>query len=329
MARTGVQRYAAELITRLEGRVHLISSNTAISGVRGHVWEQFVLPFRVGDHLLWSPCNTGPISVSRQVVTIHDASTLDHPEWFSSQFAALYRLLLPSLAKAVTKIITVSEFSKDRLISGTSVQPDKIVVVYNGVDPRFRPVDPDRITSLREKLALHKVYILVVGSLEPRKNLRRLLEAWKQVASEFRHIELVVAGRMDPRLYRNTGFTELPPGVRQIGYVDDGDLPALYSGALAFVYPSIYEGFGLPILEAMACGTPVITSNNTSLVEIASGAAELVDPFEAESIAGGIHTVVSDASCRESLIQKGLQRASMFTWEKAAEETWGVLEESC
>lgn len=324
---TGQQRYAHELVRRFGHRVALVTPDLAGTGIRGHLWEQTVLPFRTGGRLLWSPSATGPLTVERQVATIHDAISLDHPEWFDWKFGAWYRALLPRLMQRVRRVITVSHFSRDRLLQHTRAPADKFVVTHLGVDPKFRPAPPDAVEAVRRKLGLPEAYVLAVASLEPRKNTARLFTAWERHRAAFDDVGLVVAGGSG-KVFRGTGIGRVPAGVKLTGYVDDADLPALYSGALAFVFPSLCEGFGLPPLEAMACGAPVITSNTSSMPEVCGDAAVLVEPREPDSIADGIRRVIGSASLREDLRQRGLARASHFTWERTAEATWRVLEDA-
>jgi glycosyltransferase involved in cell wall biosynthesis len=184
------------------------------------------------------------------------------------------------------------------------------------------------IESMRESLGIGSgTYLLALSSLEPRKNFARLLQAWREVQHSVpADIELIVAGGTgDPRVFAADSAMPIPPRTRFIGYVPEEHLPALYSGACAFVYPSLYEGFGLPPLEAMACGTPVITSNTTSLPEVVADCAVLVDPLDTSSIAQGIWRVLSCGSLGQMLSQKGEQRSRLFTWERTAFETLQVL----
>jgi glycosyltransferase involved in cell wall biosynthesis len=324
---TGQQRYAHELVRRFGNRVTVVKPDKAGTGISGHLWEQAVLPFRTGGRLLWSPSATGPLTVERQVATIHDAISLDHPEWFDWKFGAWYRAVLPRLMQRVRRIITVSNYSRDRLLQHTRTPADKFVVTPLGVDPKFHPAGPDVIAAVRRKLGLPEVYLLAVASLEPRKNTARLFKAWELHRTTFKDVGLVVAGGAG-KVFRGTGIESVPDGVKLTGYVDDADLPALYSGALAFVFPSLCEGFGLPPLEAMACGTPVVTSDTSSMPEVCGDAAVLVEPQDPDSIADGIRRVVENAALRDDLRRRGLERARQFTWERTAEATWHVLEEA-
>ncbi len=252
---TGVQRYVLGLLPYMPATLNSVKPSQALHGIKGHLWEQFYLPTQLKRRLLWSPGNTGPLGVSRQVVTVHDAATLDHPEWFERKFALWYGALLPRLIRKVRAVITVSHFSKERIVQLTGVEPGKVHVVLNGVDPRFRPVDPDKVRQTTADLGLNHPYILFVGSIEPRKNLKTLLEAWR--LSRFDGVTLAVAGASS-HVFQRSQFDSLPAGVRLLGRVEDDSLPALYSGAAGFVYPSIYEGFGLPPLEAPHCERYVV-----------------------------------------------------------------------
>jgi glycosyltransferase involved in cell wall biosynthesis len=253
---------------------------------------------------------------------------LDHPEWFNRRFAQWYAWLLPRLAKRVRRIVTISEFTKRRVIELLGIAPEKIVVIPNGVDASFSPRPTEEVVAVRCELGiLSPSYLLYVGSLEPRKNLRRLLEAWNKVQALVpKDIVLVVAGAAgSARVFGSASVDESSPRAVFTGYVADEWLPALYSGALAVIYPSLYEGFGLPPLEAMACGVPVLTSNNTSLPEVAGDGALLIDPHDVNSIAEGIVAVVQNELLREDLARRGLARASQFTWGRTARETLRVL----
>ena len=285
---TGVQRYAREIVARLGEKVEVIAPRGTCKGVRGHLWEQAVLPCRMGRSLLWSPSATGPLAVSRQVVTVHDCAFFEQSHCFSRAFAAWYQYLVPRLVRSVRRTITVSEFSRQRIVELCRVSPDRVVAIHSGVDPRFRPQSEDEIAIARSKLSLPARYVLCVGSLEPRKNLARLLQAWQRVQHRVDGLSLVLAGAKGGRVFGDAGLTELGTAVHAVGYVSDELLPAVSAGAALFIYPSLYEGFGLPVLEAMACGVPVITSHATALPEVTGEAALLVDPLEVESIADGI-----------------------------------------
>ena len=330
---TGVQRYLLELLQRMPtGGIQQIAPQHPLSGARAHLWEQTVLPLRARGQLLWSPSNTGPLAVSRQVVTIHDVVPIDHPEWLNQRFAAWYRFLTPKLARRVARVITDSEFTKARLLETTGVADDKVIVVPLGVDARFGPQDRADVESAIQKLELPTSrYVLSLGSLEPRKNLGRLLRAWEVIYRSLpEDVWLVVSGAKGKSMVFQDvpELKTLPPRVFLTGHVPDELLPALYSGAMAFAYLSVYEGFGLPPLEAMASGTPTLVGNRASLPEVVGDAAVQVDPFDIEAIAGGLHRLIEDSSLRAVLRERGLERAKQFDWDKTAEQTWQVLEEA-
>ncbi|MEG3065004.1 glycosyltransferase family 1 protein [Acetomicrobium sp.] len=289
------------------------------------------MPTRLRGNLLFSPSNTGPLIEERQVVTIHDITPLEHPEWLNPRFAKWYQFLIPRLVHKARRIIAVSNFTKSRICEVTSVQPDKAVVIYNGADERFRPKSSEEIARTKDTFGISNFrYILTVATIEPRKNLQRLLEAWDVWHVNLpQDIWLVIAGAKGKDLvFRDAVFNRLPPKICMIGHVPDEHLPALYSGALAFIYVSLYEGFGLPPLEAMACGTPVLTSNVTSLPEVVGDAALTVNPYDIDAIAEGIKRLIEDDNLRKELPQKGLARAKLFSWERTAEVTWSVLKEA-
>ena len=325
---TGVQRYISEIMQRLIPKLEEIRPPRAIAGMRGHGWEQGVLPYRVGPDVLWSPANTGPLMLTRQVVTIHDVVPLDHPEWLNPRFAALHRWLIPRIARRAAHIITISEFTRRRILEHTGVIPEKVSVVYNGVDPRFRPQSEAEIDCMISELGLpSKRYVLTLGSIEPRKNLPRLLEAWARTLPHIADdIWLVVSGVPGRSLvYDQVRIPHIPERVCFIGYAPDECLPALYSGARAFAYVSLYEGFGLPPLEAMACGAPVITGNGTSLPEVVGDAGIMVDPENVEEIALALEKAITDDDLCRRMSERGLAHSQNYSWQKASDMTYKIL----
>jgi glycosyltransferase involved in cell wall biosynthesis len=322
---TGVERYTQQISTRFSERVHFIRPPYA-QGFLGHLWEQIWLANRVGRRdILWSPANTGPLSVSSQVVTIHDLSVIDHPEWFDKRFSAWYRFLLPRLSARSRLVITDSNYSKIRIMQAFRISENKICVIPCGVDTNFfRPRTHLEQAAVRRKYGLSDAYLLFTGSLERRKNLGRLICAFSKIEAAFAPLRLAIVGASGAA-FRKLELAEMTSSVQWLGYVDDRDLPAIYSGAKAFILPSIYEGFGLTLLEAMACGVPVIAARSTSLPGVVGDAGLLVDPFSEEDIARAISSLLGDEDLRKSLIRQGLRRAQSFSWDRTARLVWEAL----
>jgi glycosyltransferase involved in cell wall biosynthesis len=262
------------------------------------------------------------------VCTIHDIIPVEHPEWFSPAFARWYSWLLPKLAARVEHIVAVSQFTKERVVERLRVRPEKVTVVHNGVDARFVRPHESAIEHARAALGIpFQRYVLIVGSIEPRKNVAGVLKAWPAISRREPDLGLVIAGPRGPGLV--FADAELPDAARNVhytGYVPHELLPALYSGAMALVYPSLCEGFGLPPLEAMACGTPVVASMNSSLPEVVGDAAIGIDPTDPALIADAVVRLAQSDSLQSDLRRRGLQRAALFSWERCASSTWCVLE---
>jgi len=325
---SGVQRYVLELTSRLRG-LEVLEPSTPLHGVRGHLWEQFCLPQRCRRFkVLWSPANSGPLTIDRQVVTVHDLAVVDHPEWFNPQFALWYRWMMPRLVRRVRRIIAVSEFTKQRILEISGVDESRVVVIPNGVDARFRPRAQQEVNQIKRRLGIQgQEYVLNLATIEPRKNLRRQLEAWSQCV-EFLpdNICLVIAGvHGKTQVFQKADLGPMPARVIMAGFIPDELLPALYSGALVFLYASIYEGFGLPALEAMACGTPPVVGQNTALSEVIGNCGVLVDAQQAESIAWGVRHLIEDGDARSALARAGLERSRGFSWQRSAELTQKIL----
>ncbi len=319
----GVERYASEILRRLDGRVRIVKPRHVLTGLRGHLWEQLILPRLISkNELLWSPANSGPITVANQVVTIHDLTPLEHPEWFVPAYSLLYRSLFPMLAQRVKCVLTPSDFVRQKVMRRLSLSADRAIAIRGGVDgEKFKPTDSSLI---RGRYPLPEKYVLFLGSLQPRKNLSTLLDAWNLIKDEFPKTALGIAGG-EGHVFRRVELPGKMERVTLLGYVEEADLPALYSGASVYVLPSLEEGFGLTMLEAMACGTPVIASNGGALPEVADDAAMFVDPRSANQIADALRKLLSDESLRSEFGRKGLARASQFTWEKSAAGIRDVL----
>lgn len=263
------------------------------------------------------------------VVTVHDLSFLAHPEAYNAESLLYYTNVFRTLHNAA-KVIAVSEFTRREILDRISIAPERVTTIYEAVDPAYYPRPESVCARVRSRLEIPRSYFLVVGTIEARKNLERLLAAYALLPRHDRPY-LVFAGGSgyhSDRVLEAVQAHRLEDQVRFLGYVNDDDLPMLYSGAECLLYPSRYEGFGLPILEAMACGCPVITSNHGSMAEIAGNAAILVDPHSAEAIADGMLTLLHDSERRDGMIAEGHVRVQDFSWRSTAEQTLAVYREA-
>lgn len=323
---TGVQRYTQTILSNFpKNEYDTIRPPLKYShGMKGHLWEQVILPLKLHNNLLWSPSNSGPINYKKQVVTIHDLVSLDHPEWFNKKYLQWYNYMLPRLCKNVEHIIAISEFTRQRILETFKVPESKVTVVYNGTDMK-----PPTDNNPHQKLDIpFERYILSLGSLIPRKNVPLLLTAWNNILHKVPHdVGLVVAGdKVSDKIFKDSGINELPPRVYFTGYVDEKYIVQLYSNALFMAYLSAYEGFGLPPLEAMAVGTPVLTSNKTSLPEVVGDGGLLVDIASLAECESGLLELIHNDQLRHDLSQKALIQAKKFNWENTALQTWKVLQ---
>jgi glycosyltransferase involved in cell wall biosynthesis len=317
----GVERVAREMAARLPAlrpdRYVVISPRPRLAHRAGHAWEQLALPLlaRRAD-LLYCPANLAPLASRRNAVVIHDLAALVHPEWFGRTYGAWQRLVLPTLARRARLVLTVSRFARGEIVERLGVPEDAVAVVPNGVSDAFSPsADPG---PARESFGLDRPYVLTLATRSARKNLAVLGEA--AAALRTLGLELVSAG--GGRDYLRGG--ELPPG-RQLGYVHERLLPGLYAGATAFAMPSMYEGFGLPCLEAMACGTPVVAADRAALPETCGDAALLADPHDPEAFAAALVRAATDDAERARLVAAGRERSAHFTWRRSAELTDAAL----
>ncbi len=327
---SGVQRYARELDTRFGKNVIRVTLAKQAQGIIGHCWEQFILPLRCRDQLLFSPGNTGPLLHRQQVVTIHDAATFDQRDAFTGLFGHWYRWLLPRLARRSLGVITVSHFSRVRLAAALDIPVGKIAVVYNGITQP--PVSPGAtaLAATRSKFNLPKRFLLFVGSHDPRKNVARLLAAFG--AADLGDLHLVLAGGSNRQLFNAALPAVFAGRVQRLGQVTDPDLEALYALAEGFIFPSLYEGFGLPPLEAMARGCPVLCSDASCLPEVCGPAFELggaclyFSPHDTASITHALTTFASlPTKSRERMITAGRKQSNRYSWDRCAQETTEAL----
>ena len=309
----GVERFARELALRLPAvrpdRYQVVCPPRRFAHRMGHAWEQGLLPALASRaELILSPANLAPLISRRSVVVIHDAAALRHPEAYSRSYVAYHRHVLPAIADRAVHVITVSEFSRRELVALLGVDPHRVSVIAEGVDERFSPSADSG--PPRRRYGLSGPYVLVVGTLSDRKNLSVLTQAARALRE--RGIELVIAG--SDRGYLRGGTIR----TRRLGYVAEPDLPGLYAGATAVLMPSRHEGFGLPCLEAMASGVPVIAASSGALPETCGDAAILLEPDAPDAFADAAIAVALNGATRDSLSRAGLERARRFSWDSAA-----------
>jgi glycosyltransferase involved in cell wall biosynthesis len=299
-------------------------------------WEQAILPLRLRRYridVLHSPHHHTPLVLPpprpRRVVTVHDVTFLLLPE----RYPPVRRLYMEAVTRAsalvADAIITPSQTVRDDLVRTLRVPAERLVAVPEAAAARFAPASEEAQARVRQRYRLPGRFVLSVGSREPGKNRGRLLHALALLRGQGLACDLAVVGQPAWRYEAEAALVQslgLHGCVRFLGYVPDNDLPALYSAAEAFAYPSLYEGFGLPVLESMACGTPVVTSNVSATAEVAGDAALLVDPRDTRALADALARLLSDEALRGELRARGLERAGQFSWERAAKETQLIYE---
>ncbi len=279
--------------------------------------------FHATEHLLM------PLRHTPSVLTIHDLVFRLFPHYHKPLNYAFLNLAMPLFIRRADHLIAVSHSTRQDLVRLYDVDPDKITVIYEAADPRFRPQPIEEIRHVQRKYSLPERFILSLGTLEPRKNYQRLVEALallrqKPGAEGWRLVIVGGKGWLYGPFFRRLEELGLEHEVILLGHVPNEDLPALYSAATLFVFPSLYEGFGLPPLEAMACGTPVVCSRASSLPEVGGRAARYVNPTSTEEIAQAIHEVLVDEVLQEEMRERGVEQAKRFSWERAAQETMAL-----
>ena len=322
-------RYDVASLARLPGVELQVSSVPTFS-----LAEQIQLP-RLARRLsvdLWhSPYYVMPYRLGIPVVlTFYDAIAHHFPDTLAAPWKRPPVELLTRMAvRTAQRFVAISAVAAEDLERFYGVAPSRVSVTPLGVDEHFVPQDPSVVAEAASRYGLERPYVLYLASNKPHKNLPRLLQAWHIARGEGRlaSFRLVVAGHWDPRFPEAREMAErlgLGESVHFAGPVAEADLPAVYSGADLFVFPSLYEGFGLPVLEAMACGTPVVCSNTSSLPEVAGDAALTVDPLDVSALAAAIRNVLSDAGLRDELRRRGLVRAASFSWTRTGQQTLEV-----
>ncbi|MER3437295.1 MAG: glycosyltransferase family 1 protein [Chloroflexota bacterium] len=278
--------------------------------------------------VLFVPAHVIPLRHPPSVVTVHDLGYLHHPEAHPARDRWMLDWTTRWSTRVARRVIAISEATRHDLVHCYGVVPEKIDVIPHGVDPRFFAVRFEDVRRVRQYFALPERFVLAVGTVQPRKNLGRLAMAMRHLAAAGLPHSLVIAGKrgwLASTVERDIAQAGVGDRIIVLGYVPAPVLPALYAAADALAFPSLYEGFGLPVLEAMATGTPVVAANRSAIPEVAGDAALLVDPFSPEAIARGLMRVLTEPALRATLVARGKERAGSFSWEKSALATLDVL----
>ena len=357
----GIGRYVRDLITALAAIDHETAYRLFVAGARidhlaeppgrnfrwtptrlspkwtARIWQRARLPIPVTH---W----TGSIGLyhatdfvlppvprgTRTLLTVHDLSFVRAPDTASPKLRAYLNAVVPRSVQAADHILADSQATKDDLIALYRTAPEKISVLLSGVSDHFVPANMDQIDAVRNRYNIgHQPYILAIGTVQPRKNFERLIRALAALPESLSEVKLVIVGArgwLQGPIYQAVADLKLGDRVIFTGFADDADLPALYSGARLLAYPSLYEGFGLPILEAMRCQIPVLTATVSSLGEVAGDAAVLCDPYSIDSIRDGIMRLLTDDALRADRIAAGIVQARPFTWEKAARQLLAIYQ---
>lgn len=350
----GIGRYVRDLIS---GLARLDKNNDYRLFVSGTTSE--ALPHPIGTNFTWKPTRIPPkwfarfwhrlhlplpveafvgkvdlfhatdfvlpptLSQTKTLLTVHDLSFVRVPETTPPSLKVYLDRVVPRSVHRADHVLADSQATKDDLIDLYNVKPDKITVLLSGIDSRFKSSQQSELTMRKTYNIPDRPYIFSIGTVQPRKNYVRIIQALAQLRIQGYDIGLVIAGGrgwLDNPIYDTINETKMTDYVHLIGFADDADLSALYTHAECVVFPSLYEGFGYPVLEGMACGTPVITSNVSSLPEVAGDSALIVDPYNSDAIANAIKRIFDDAMLRESLITKGFERIKSFDWDKSARQ---------
>lgn len=337
---TGVHRYAFEICNKLHEMgvdFHVAVPNeihpdykfsfkvVKCGSLNTHLWEQISLPRylrRIGSPLLISFTGCGPINYSNQIMTIHDVSHERYPEWFSKNYYRFYHYMMPRIGKKAHAVLTVSEFSKKEIVDTLGINAEKIHVVHSNVPFHNKPSKEEILSFTRNPEA--ERYILAVSSMDPRKNFIRLVEAFDKIKDK--SVKLYIIG-MSFKAFNTPDLQKLiGENVHLPGYIPDEKLQTMYQNALLSVYPSLYEGFGLPPLESMTYGCPVINSDIPALREVSQDAALYVDPYNVEDITEKIEQLLVDEPLRKELQEKGLLQIKKYSWDKSAKQVYELAQ---
>ncbi|MBA65644.1 MAG: glycosyl transferase family 1 [Candidatus Marinimicrobia bacterium] len=328
---TGVQRYAIEIskeLLKLNKNISVISPKNiiqhdiakklnvkCIGKLKGHLWEQITLPIylnKKNNPILLNFCNTAPLFYKNKIITLHDIAFKIYPENFSFLFQKYYNFIIPKLLLSSKQIFTVSEFSKNEILRHYNFVKD-VKVIYNACNENFKP----------KKKTNQKKYILAVSSITKQKNFRSLIDAFKLI--ENKNINLYIVGKINKNLIDEQLPTDMEKNIQFFEDINDFELINLYSNAEALIHPSYYEGFGIPPIEAMACGCPTIVSNKSSLPEICGDASLYIDPIDINDIQKKINFIINDKNAANDLIIKGFKQVNKYSWEYSATKMLKII----
>ncbi len=354
----GISTYSSELMKGMskvdtKNRYHLIHgthNNSELYKANGdiliesylpnYIWRFTAAPIALRKlknlDIVHDPYDIGPLSFKmpfKTIITVHDLAYYVFPRNSYLKNIVGHAILLKHTLTTVDKIIAVSNSTKNDLINYFKIPAEKIVVIYHGVNEGYKIINEDLVNKTKQKYGINFNYVLYVGSLEKRKNIQNLIKSIYKIKKmntryKFEH-KLLIVGKFSKdknHLMKLIEKLNLQKDIVFTGFVSEKDLSNLYNGADLFVYPSTYEGFGLPPLESMSCGTPVITSNTSSLPEVVSGAGIMIDPYDIDLLAHKIVDVLTEDGLKEEMIKKGLKRSKLFSWEKCAKDTLKAYE---
>lgn len=293
--------------------------------LKSHLWEQISLPRylkSIGSPLLISFTSCGPLNYNNQIITIHDVSHERYPEWFSKSYYRYYHYMFPRVGKKAHAILTVSEFSKREIVDTLHLDPEKIHIVHSNVPFHTKPTKEEVLSYKRSPDT--ERYIIAVSNMDPRKNFGRLVEAFGKIRDK--SVKLYIIG-MSFKAFNTPDMKALiGENVHLPGYISDDALQGMYQNALLSVYPSLYEGFGLPPLESMTYGCPAIVSDIPALREVSGNAALYVDPYDVTDITTKIDLLLEDQVLQKELQLKGLEQIKKYSWEKSAKQVYELAE---
>jgi len=311
----GIGRFSKEISSRMDN-VNFVPSIGYPSSPYDSIFLAWQIQ-KVKPDMFFSPGYNPPITSKNPFVfTLCDLNHLRTKENSTALKRAYYELIIKPACHRAQKIITISDFSKAEIIQWTGVKEEKVINVGVGVNEEFSP------NGIKKEFELP--YILYIGNNKPHKNLKRLIGAFGRSAIATNTL-LLLSGSPTAEISKQINASPFKENIRFIGFINEAELPSIYRGALGLAYPSTYEGFGLPVLEALACGTPVLTSNTTALPEVASGAAILIDPYSIDDISQGLNQLISNNSQRNKNILRGLEKAKSYSWQKTADKVQTAL----